>query len=303
MRYNAHGPVVERLMHAPLAARIFGVWLLVLSALVLAAPEFPALSGRVVDQAGVLSAATVQTLEAQLAEHEKATSNQLVVVTLKDLQGYAIGDYGYQLGRHWGIGQAGRDNGALLIVAPKERKVRIEVGYGLEGVLPDVTANNIIQTRILPRFRQGDYDGGVRAGVESILAAIDGAYEPLPAPRRASGGNERGGNFMTFVILALVAGQMFGGLLRSRALSAGLFGGGAGLLVGLLMGSLLFGLLAAVLVGLFLMFMGGGGGGRGMGGYYGGGGYGRGGFGGGLGGGGFGGGGGGFGGGGASGGW
>lgn len=282
--------------------------LCLLGTLVQAAPQFPELSGRVVDEAGVLSPVTVRALESQLAQHEKETSNQLVVVTLDDLQGYDIADYGYQLGRHWGIGQEGRDNGALLIVAPGERKVRIEVGYGLEGVLTDAIAGNIIRTRILPRFRSGDYDAGVRAGVDAILAAIAGSYEPLPEKRGS--GNARGGDFMTLVIMAIAFGQFLTRGIPSRLAATGLLSAGAGLLVGLLMASVAFGVLAAVLVGLFHFFVGGGGGGGPWsgtrGGYYGGhygGSWGGGLGGGGFGGGGFSGGGGGFGGGGASGGW
>src|SRR3546814_1314923 len=107
----------------------------------LAALEFPRLTSRVVDNADLLSAEQERRLVAQLRSHEEASSNQLVVVTLPSLQGTAIDDFGYKLGRHWGIGQQGREEGVLLIVAPNERKVRIEVGYGLEGDLRDATAN------------------------------------------------------------------------------------------------------------------------------------------------------------------
>ena len=144
-----------------------------------AAPQFPTLTGRVVDQAGLLSEAATSGLEQLLARHETETSNQVVVVTLTSLQGYDIADYGYQLGRHWGIGQKQRDNGVILIVAPAERRVRIEVGYGLEGVLTDALSNNIIQTQILPPFRQQKYEAGIVAGVQAILAAIAGSYEPI----------------------------------------------------------------------------------------------------------------------------
>lgn len=265
-----------------------------------AAPEFPALTGRVVDNAGLLPESDERALDTLLAQHERETSNQVVVVTVEDLQGYVIEDFGYRLGREWGIGQAERDNGALLIVAPKVRKVRIEVGYGLEGALTDAVSHNIIQTVMLPRFRQNDYAGGIRAGVDAMLAAIAGTYEPLPEER--GGERDRGGNFFSLVILGILAGQFFVGAFRSRLAAAGVLGGAAGLLVGLLL-SVGFGLLAAVLVALFQYFIGGGGGGgpgsgTRRGGYYGGG-FGGGGFGGG----GFGGGGGGFGGGGASGGW
>ncbi len=100
-------------------------------------PKFPPLTGRVVDDAGVLNSYTLGELTLMLADHERATGEQVVVVTLDSLQGYSIEDFGYRLGRHWGIGQKGKNTGALLIVAPKEHKVRIEVGYGLEGQLTD----------------------------------------------------------------------------------------------------------------------------------------------------------------------
>ncbi|HSH49628.1 MAG TPA: TPM domain-containing protein, partial [Halomonas sp.] len=105
--------------------------------------DFPELTGRVVDRAELLDPATESRLSDMLAAHEKASTEQLVVVTLPNLQGASIEQYGYQLGRHWGIGQAEKDNGALLIVAPNERKVRIEVGYGLEGRLTDAQSSVI----------------------------------------------------------------------------------------------------------------------------------------------------------------
>ena len=141
-----------------------------------AAVSFPPLSGRVVDQAGLLDAGTAQQLEQQLQAHEAATGNQLVVVTLKDLQGLAIEDYGYQLGRAWGIGQKGKDNGVLLIVVPGLRKIRIEVGYGLEGELTDALSANIIQAVILPQFRDGNFAQGITEGVDAIIQAMGGQY-------------------------------------------------------------------------------------------------------------------------------
>src|SRR5271166_3155039 len=110
---------------------------------------FPELTGRVVDDAGILDPATKAALEHKLAEFETKTTNQLVVVTLKSLQGTSIEDFGYQLGRHWGIGQSGKNNGVLLIVAPSEHKVRIEVGYGLEGTLTDALTRVIIERTII----------------------------------------------------------------------------------------------------------------------------------------------------------
>jgi len=139
-----------------------------------AEPVFPALSGRVVDEADLLSAADRQQLTAELKALEDKTSDQLVVVTLPSLQGYTIEDFGYQLGRHWGIGTSKRDNGVLLIVAPNERKVRIEVGYGLEPVLTDALTRVIIESAILPRFRTGDFAGGIKDGTQGIVLVLTG---------------------------------------------------------------------------------------------------------------------------------
>jgi len=151
-----------------------------------AALEFPELTGRVVDRAGLLSERDEAEVEAALAQFEGATGNQLVVATLESLQGVPIEDFGYQLGRHWGIGQAGQDDGALLIVVPEERAVRIEVGYGLEGELTDALSRTIIESAILPHFRQGDFAAGIKAGVAAIVGALGGAYDPTLPPVAAA---------------------------------------------------------------------------------------------------------------------
>jgi uncharacterized protein len=228
-----------------------------------AAPKFPALTGRVVDDAHILSPATIQALTEKLAALEAKTSRQLVVVTLPTLQGYDIADYGYQLGRAWGIGQAKLNNGALFIIAPKERRARIEVGYGLEPILTDALSSVILQTQVLPQFRKDDYNAGVMAGTDALIEQL--SLDTSTAEKRAAaaeqmqankGGDHTGGAAIIFIILLFIFLRVFGG----------------------------WGVLP-------FLFMGGFGGGRG--------GFGGGGFGGG----GFGGGGGGFGGGGASGGW
>jgi uncharacterized protein len=135
---------------------------------------FPALTGRVVDEAGILDVETRTALTASAAALEQKTTDQLVVVTLKSLQGTSIEDYGYQLGRHWQIGQKDKSNGVLLIVAPNERKVRIEVGYGLEGTLTDAVTRLIIESSITPRFKVSDYPGGIKRGVEDIIQVLSG---------------------------------------------------------------------------------------------------------------------------------
>jgi len=138
----------------------------------LAAPAFPALTGRVVDQAQVLSPDTERELTDKLENLESATGRQLVIATVPSLQGYPIEDYGYQLGRTWGIGQKDKDDGVILLVAPNERKVRIEVGYGLEPVLTDALSSVIIQSAILPKFRDGDLPGGVVAGTDALVEQL-----------------------------------------------------------------------------------------------------------------------------------
>ncbi len=145
-----------------------------------AEPSFPELTGRVVDLADILPPETEAALSRRLAVWEERSSDQIVIVTVPDLQGLEIEDYGYRLGRAWGIGvaegEAGRalDNGALLIVAPNEREVRIEVGYGLEPELTDAVTSTILRRAVLPRFREGDYAGGVTAGTEAIIAVLSG---------------------------------------------------------------------------------------------------------------------------------
>ena len=153
--------------------------------------DFPALSGRVVDEAGILDAATRAALTQKLADLEAKTTDQLVVVTLKSLQGTSIEDFGVQLARHWKIGQKEKNNGVLLIVVPSERKVRVEVGYGLEGTLTDAISRLIIENGVLPRFRANDFPGGITRAVDDIISVLTGdaaewkqraAKRPNPAP-------------------------------------------------------------------------------------------------------------------------
>jgi len=146
--------------------------LLVIPAAAQADPTFPPLTGRVVDAAHLLQPDQIQGLTAKLAAFEQSTKQQLVVATIPDLQGYDIDDYGYQLGRAWGIGQKGVNNGVVLIVAPKEHRMRIEVGYGLEGVLTDALSSRIIRQVITPYFKAGDMPSGINAGADEIMRVI-----------------------------------------------------------------------------------------------------------------------------------
>ena len=138
--------------------------------------EVPFLSARVNDLAELLSPQTSAELEALLKAHEDSTSNQVAILIIPGLEGEALEEYSLRVAEAWKLGTKGNDNGVLLLIARAERKVRIEVGTGLEGALPDIVCGQIIRNEIVPRFRRDDYDGGVRAGVEAILGAIRGEY-------------------------------------------------------------------------------------------------------------------------------
>ncbi len=254
----------------------------------------PPLQGRVTDLTGTLSPATREALTRQLADLEQAKGAQVAVLLVPTVGPESIEQYSLRVAEAWKLGRRGVDDGVLLLVAKNDRRARIEVGYGLEGAITDAQAKGIIEDRMFPLFRQGNFDAGVQAGVSALVSLIQG--EALPPPvRKAGAGKGYSWNdlFVSAVMLALVGG----GLLRALfgRLGAGLVCGGVmGLLAGL--GGL--GWLAALGLGVLVFFLfrrrgfsrGGGGGGRGRGGP-------------GWGGGGFSGGGGGFGGGGASGRW
>lgn len=204
-------------------------WLgLVAAVEALPTPVFPALSGRVVDVAGLLDADAKQRLDHFLGAHEKAATNQVVVVILPDLQGYDIESYGYQLGRHWGIGQQGTNNGALLIVALKERQVRIEVGYGLEGVLTDAIAANIVNAVIVPAFKQGRFAEGVEAGAQAIVQALGGEYQAAPTTRSGSGRMPILMLILLLILFNFLRGIGGGGGFGRGPFLPGGFGGGSG---------------------------------------------------------------------------
>lgn len=195
------------------------------------AQEFPELTGRVVDAANIIPDAEEARLTQKLEALEQQSRRQLVVATIPDLQGYEISDYGYQLGRTWGIGQKEDDNGALLIVAPNERKVRIEVGYGLEPVLTDGMSFLIINNDIVPRFKQGDMAGGIEAGTDAIIKQL--TLPPEEAQKIAAEANEQreqGGGIpfgaivfilivLSFVVMPIINEARGGG--RRRRYGAG----------------------------------------------------------------------------------
>ena len=208
-------------------------------------PKFPALTGRVVDDAQVLSAGSEVRLTQELAQLEAQTGHQLVVVTVTDLQGYEIEDYGYQLGRAWQLGRKGVNDGAILLVAPKEKKVRIEVGYGLEPVLTDALSSVILQTRVLPRFRQGRMEQGVVDGAEAVIAQVSLPEEQAKAnvakaSQQAASPPDDVRHHIPILLIVLLVFWVLSAVLR---------GGGRG---------------RSGIGGLWpLLFLGGGGGGRG----------------------------------------
>src|SRR5580692_11514551 len=148
--------------------------------------DFPTLTGRVVDQANVMSAASRSAVEVKSKDVEGRSGIQLVVATVKSLQGSDIETYANQLFRFWKLGEAKKSNGVLLLVAPAEHKVRIEVGYGLEGTLTDALSSVIISSAIVPRFKANDYSGGIERGVDGIIAVLNGDtadWQPQPQPQ------------------------------------------------------------------------------------------------------------------------
>jgi len=188
----------------------------------------PTLTGRVVDRAGMMSPGARQSLEQSLARFEAETGHQIVVHTTPSLEGLAIEDYSLRVAEAWKIGQKGLDNGVILTIAPTERELRIEPGYGLEGVLPDAICRRIIDDVIVPRLRSGDADGAITAGVRAIQSFATGEKLPLPQHRGAPGGV----NWLQLVwivfILFVVLGRspLLWWLFGARALGAGRRGWG-----------------------------------------------------------------------------
>ena len=177
---------------------------LAIASAAIAEPKFPALTGRIVDDAALLSADNRRALEGELKALEEKSTDQLVIYTTRSLQGYAIEDFGYRLGRTWAIGQKDKNNGAILIVAPGERKVRIEVGRGLEPQLTDLMTKLIVENAILPAFRRNDFAGGIKAVVRDIRDVLLGDAEAVKERARSGAKRSPGGNSnLPLLILAL----------------------------------------------------------------------------------------------------
>jgi uncharacterized protein len=292
-------------MHFNRASRLAGLLVLLFAVLTSAwGQDFvpvPALKARVTDLTHTLTPDQTAQLEQKLAAFESRKGSQIVVLIVPTTKPEEIEQYSIRVAEQWKVGRKGVDDGAILLVAKDDRALRIEVGYGLEGALPDVTAKRIVSDIILPHFKTGDFYGGIDAGADAMIKVVDGEQLPAPAKPQRPLSTIDGGKLHSLFIIGFILVFVVGGILRSvvgRLPAAGVMGGILGVIAWFIASSLI----AAVVVGMiaFVFTLAGGGAGRG--------GFGRGGWSGGSGwsgggGGGFSGGGGGFGGGGASGRW
>lgn len=277
------------MIHRALLSAILSAWVASWSALSAAQVAVPPLTGHVIDQTGTLTAEQLATLEQTLAAFEARKGSQLAVLMVASSAPEEIEQYALRVAEQWKLGRKKIDDGAILVIAKNDRALRIEVGYGLEGALNDLTSKRIISETILPRFKSQDFYGGITAGVGQIIRVIDG--EPLPAPGARS--SQGIGDVQQYAPMLFILALAVGGVLRAtlgKVPGSLVTGGVVAVIAWFVVGAVSMALVAGV-VALFVTLLGGGMLGRGMGGYHGGGG--RGGHGGG----------GGFGGGGASGRW
>jgi uncharacterized protein len=251
---------------------------LVLFPLQLMALEAPRMTGRINDQAGMLSPETKQRLEQKLASFERETSNQVAILTIPSLLGDDIDQFSIRVAEAWKLGQKGKDNGVLLVLAQTERKVRIEVGMGLQGVLPDITAGRIIRETMRPHLKSGDFDQGITVAVDSIIASTKGEFKGTGQSTQKHTAKNTSSSFVTLFLLAAVVAVILGLFSRYLGGAAGAIGlplaasmafPGMGLITLLLLAS--GGLVGGFLLSTLVSGMFGGGGGGGGGGFYGGG--------------------------------
>jgi uncharacterized protein len=214
--------------------------------------DVPPLTGRVVDLAHVLPADVAASLADDLQAHETKTTDQVAVLILPSLEGEPLEEFSHRVATTWTLGQKGTDNGVLLIVAIKDRKVRIEVGYGLEGTLTDARSAQIMRNEIVPRFRAGDLPGGVAAGVHAVLGTIEGTYQAESRPVQIRAGPEPTG--LQYLMIGVIVGTVTGLVMSHRRQSRALFGSGLAFLVSLF-GGLIIGLGAAAITTVVLLVL------------------------------------------------
>jgi len=224
------------------------LWLIVAAGHSADALDVPPLVGRVVDPAQVLPSAVAAQLSADLQAHEAKTSNQVAVLIVPSLEGEPLFDFSHRVATTWKLGVKGTDNGALLLVAIQDRKIRIEVGYGLEGVLTDARSAQIIRNEIVPRFKAGDVPAGIAAGVRAMLKTIEGTYHASERPPVTRSFDQSFSNMVFAVVVGVVIGLF---LSRTNRVLGPVVGGGLSFLTApWLMPALLAGAVSLVLISL-----------------------------------------------------
>src|SRR5580692_796663 len=216
----------------------------------------PQLTGRVVDQTGTLSSGDVAALTQTLKDLETRKGSQVAVLIVPTTAPETIEQYSIRVAEAWKIGRRKIDDGALFVVAKDDRKLRIEVGYGLEGALTDVTASRIISEIIVPRFRSGDFVGGISAGVDRIVAVVDGEPLPAPQPQQSYSLPDRFGDAFPFLLFAVLFGGHVLTTILGRLIGSVAAGGMVELLAWLIVGSLALSCLAAAVAFILCMFGG-----------------------------------------------
>ncbi len=206
---------------------LLGMALIVLLASSAIALEIPKLEARVTDLAGLLTPEQISALDAKLRDLETTDSTQIAILIIPSLEGEALEDYSERVATAWRLGQKGRDNGAMLLVAMKERKVRIEVGYGLEATLTDALSRRIIQNEIVPSFREGNYYSGIDAAATALIQVVRGTYQPVERPVRQTG--RRSGGRSSFDWLIFLLFPLLWILSSTGKWGGGLLGAGAGM--------------------------------------------------------------------------
>jgi uncharacterized protein len=223
--------------------------------------DVPPLTGRIVDAAHLFPPDLAASLTRELADHERRTGNQVAILTLPGLQGEPLEEFSHRVATTWKLGQKGTDNGVLLLVSPQDRQVRIEVGYGLEGVLTDAATSRIIRNEMVPHFRKGEYAQGIVAGAKAIMATIEGTYSAAPNDYNRRAAPLSGGSIG--ILPAVVVGAFVGAILLGMKKVSGLFGGGALAFMLSLSAGMFTAIAAAILaliLGLILSFLFRGGG-------------------------------------------